>query len=175
MRRLYVTALCSVIIVGLVMSAGCGKRSREETRKERHGDIKARITELKKHVMAKTMELDEATIDRVIKVTNGYDERKIALFEERRENLKALKTALKSGKATDPEIAALIDIVNKNDEDLLSLRQEEQKELSTFLTTQQLGRYLLFDEKFKREVRRHIESKRSSHWKKWTRDDRALD
>jgi uncharacterized protein YicC (UPF0701 family) len=173
MKRLYLIALCSVIIVGLLLSSGCTKRAREEARKERRGDIKARITELKKHAITKTMELDEATLNKVIEVTDGYDERKIALFKQRRENLEALRTALKSEKATDLEVKALIDALDKSDEDLFMLRQEEQKELSTFLTTQQLGRYLLFDEKFRREVRRHIESKKDSRRNKWKWDGRA--
>jgi Spy/CpxP family protein refolding chaperone len=174
MKRLYVTALCSVIAAGLVMSAGCGKKARFDTDKDHHGDIKARITEIKRHVMAKTMDLDEATINKVIDVTNGYDERKIALFKERRTNLDALRTTLKSDKTTDAEVKPLIDALNKNDEALFQLRQEEQTELATILTTQQLGRYMLFEEKFKHAVRKRIESRRDNRhhsWKWWDRDD----
>jgi hypothetical protein len=159
MKRIGTLALCVVIAAGVLMSAGC----REEARKEGHKDTKARIIELKKQFMTKTMDLDETTINKVIEVTDKYDQQKISLLKEHRINMEALKTALDSGKATDSDLKSLIDALNKGDEDLFALRQQEDKELSTFLTTRQLGRYLVFDDKFKRKMRRHIESGRYSN------------
>ncbi|MBN2224660.1 MAG: hypothetical protein JW765_08305 [Deltaproteobacteria bacterium] len=159
MKRIATLALCVVIAAGVLMSAGC----REEARKEGHKDTKARITELKKKAMTKTMDLDEATINKVIEVTDKYNQQKISLLKDRRINIEALKTALDSGKATDSDLKSLIDSLNKGEADLFALRQQEETELSTFLTTRQLGLYLVFDDKFKRKIRRHIESERSSN------------
>ncbi len=158
MKRAGRLALCAVIAVGILVSTGC----REEARKERHKDIKTRITELKKHVLSKTMDLDEATLNKVITVTDRYDKQKILLLKQHRKNMEALKTALDSGKTSDSDLASLIDTLNKDEGDLLLLRQQEEKELSTFLTTRQLGSYLVFEEKFERAVRKHIESRRHS-------------
>lgn len=166
MKRLSTLALFVIVAAAILISAGC----REEARKEGYKDVETRITDLKKNVLSKTMDLDETTLNKVIDVTDKYDKQKISLLKEHRKNMKALKTALDSGKATDSDIRSLIDTLNKGEEDLFTLRQQEEKELSTFLTTEQLGRFLVFDDKFKREVRRHVESGRESHKNKWKGD-----
>jgi uncharacterized protein YicC (UPF0701 family) len=161
MKRIAVPALCILIAAGIMLSAGC----REKEKKD-FGDVKARITELKREAMTRNLNLDEATVNRAIEVTEKYNQEKIALLNQHRENMDALKNALDSGNAADSDLKALIDALDKGEQDLISLRQQEREELSTFLTTQQLGRYLVFEDRFKKKLKRHIASKLYSRDKK---------
>ena len=131
-----------------------------ETRDIKEKEIRGRITELKKTLMGRSLDMDEATLNRIIDLTDRYDEKRKSINTQRKDDLKALFTALKTEEPKDSEIKALIDKLSKSEDELFSLRKQEQKELSMILTPSQMGRYLVFMEKFNRNVRKIIAGKR---------------
>ena len=57
------------------------------------------------------------------------------------------------------EIDAIIDDLLDIEEEVVSLREKEMKEISSLLTTEEFGRYLIFDERFKRKMHEVIMEK----------------
>jgi Spy/CpxP family protein refolding chaperone len=165
-----------VVILRGLSGAGHGRdrptRGAADTPPVKKDDVKARIGEMKKTLMTRALDLDQATIDKIVAISDRYEEKRKTIRQARRETLKSLMVALKDKDTTDSEIKAIIDKLTKNEDELYNLRRQEQKELSKILTSRELARYMIFIVKFNREVTKIIARKRFSRGEERSRKDK---
>lgn len=128
----------------------------EDAPGEKRDEIRARIEELKKDLMSIKLGFDDATLSKIFEINEKYAVKMGDYAKERGDKMKALEDALKVEEVKDSDVKVIIDDLFKIEENLFSQRKKEHDELSKVLSTEELGRLILFNIKFNRNIMRLI-------------------
>ena len=150
MKNIVGTAIAVLLVF---TSISLGAEGDIEKKKE---DAKWRIDLIRKGMLAQELGLDEATLAKLVGINDRYDIERKKLFEERRDNMAALDKALSKEKSTDSEIDGIVNKLIGVEDKIDELRKKEMGELDKLLTTEQMGRYIVFNDRFNKEIMRII-------------------
>jgi|Deesub1362A_J573_1020465.scaffolds.fasta_scaffold00882_13 Spy/CpxP family protein refolding chaperone len=163
-RYTIITMLVSILIMGFASYALAipdfdnpeGPPPRED-----HEKIRERIETLRMWRLTKALDLDEATASRLFPLLNRYDKKRYRIEKAVRKDMRDLKRALDSRRMD--ELQEILQRIEDRHRELQRLNDEERAELKRILTPEQQARYLLFQYRFKRELREMIEKARRRH------------
>jgi len=124
-------------------------QQREEVRKKMEAIRIARLTE--------TLKLDEKTAAKFIPAITSLDQKRRTLLMENQEILREMRGVLAAQTPDEGKLKAAIGRIEKNQHEILSLRNKEFTAIRDNLTVEQQARYLLFHQEFQREMRGLVE------------------
>ena len=150
MNKLLLVVAMSFIFVSAVLAQGLG---REEGTHKRRAPMK-KIEELEKIKLLDVLNLDEAAFTKLFTRRN-QNRTKIWDIEDKINNvLQNVESEIKKGK--DKDVAK----IQKLNEDYCNLSMDVEKEklsfiksLSDILTPEQIGKYIVFERKFREDIR----------------------
>ncbi|MDH4162466.1 MAG: hypothetical protein OEW15_07220 [Nitrospirota bacterium] len=132
--------------------SGPGARQREEARKKIEVIRIARLTE--------ALKLDEKTASRFIPAITALDLKRRSSMMDHRLLIMELRKQLRTSPVDTAKLKETIDRYTSSQRDMMKLRDKELDTAREHLTTEQLARYLLFQQDFMREVREIISGTR---------------
>ena len=153
----YVVTFTVLISICCIVFTALAFQPEENT--DRRDKIKERVGDLKKELLISRLEFDDATSEKLIEINEKYFELMIEKVTERKDTMEALEELYKQEEVSEKEINTLIDDLFDIDDEITNLRTKENKEISSLLTTEEFGRYLIFNERFNREIRKIIMEK----------------
>jgi hypothetical protein len=155
-KKLFIISavLVSILVIGLIALA-----FQSEDTTDRRDKIKERVGDLKMELLISRLEFDEATAEKIIEINEKYFDLMMEKVTERKEVMKSLETLYMEEEVNEKEIKSLIGDLFDLDEDIMTIKDKEMKEVSSLLTTEEFGRYLIFEELFYREMRKVIMEK----------------
>jgi hypothetical protein len=150
MNKLFFTIALSFVFTAAVLPQDLGQ---EEGAHKRRAPMK-KIEELEKIKLLDVLNLDEAASAKLFTRRN-QDRTKIWDLEDKINNtLQNIESEIKKGKDKD------VSKIQKLNEDYFNLSMEVEKEklsylrsLSDILTPEQIGKYIVFERKFREEIR----------------------
>jgi len=154
-RYMVITMLVSLMIMSTATYGFAVPDIDDPPKKERHEKIRERIETLRMWRLTKVLDLDEATASRLFPLLNRYDKKRFWIERDVRKDMNALRRALE-GRNMD-ELQEILQRLEDRHNELQRLNDEERAELKKILTPEQQARYVLFQYKFKRDMRRMIE------------------
>jgi len=153
-----VTALISMLVIGFSAMA-----FQPDDNSDRREEIMERVGDLKKELLISRLDFDEATSEKLVEINVKYFELMAEKVSERKETMEALEELYKDEDVEVKEIDALIDDLFDIEEGIMDIRNRENKEISSLLSTEEFGRYLIFNERFQKEIRKVIMEKVHDH------------
>jgi Spy/CpxP family protein refolding chaperone len=152
-KKITIAVTITLLILSLVFAVTvCAEKTTDEKRE----DAKWRIDLIRKGLIAQELDLDEATLAKLTTLSDSHEKEMRAIMEERKKLMKDLETALEKEKVSDSEVKGIINKLVTAEEKIVTLRKKELGELEKILTTEQIGRYIIFNERFKREIRKLV-------------------
>ena len=153
----YVFTATALVSMALIAIAVLAFQPEEDT--DRKEKIKERVGDLKMELLISRLEFEEATAEKIIEINERYFDLLGEKTAERKEAMTALEEIYMQDEVNEKEVDALIDDIFDIEEEVMNLRNKENKEIASLLTTEEFGRYLIFNERFHREIRKIIMEK----------------
>ncbi len=120
-------------------------------------EMRERMAELEKIKLIEVLEMDEETTLRFFSRRTDFKKQHDNLREQLDEKIDLLETTLKSARmVTDEELKSMIDDIGEINLKLEKQRIQHIKSLNDLLTYDQIGRYIVFERRFREELRRLI-------------------
>jgi Spy/CpxP family protein refolding chaperone len=113
---------------------------------------------LRIYELIKALDLDEKTAIRFFPILNKYDKKRAEINHKIREDIRELKEALKE--KSEAQIKDILKRLQQNRKALQELNDEKNAELKNVLTVEQQAKYMLFQYKFPKELRKKISGRR---------------
>ncbi|GEM_PF-3336038 len=146
--------LTAVIISLLIVLSALAVFAQEiEDRKAKRDRIATKVEELRKEILISKVGLTESEVSEITAINKKYREKRRSLFKERFENRRALSKALREETVNESELKSILNKRSSLDDKMTSLKRQEEKEISKLLTTEQFARYIVFNERFNRQMR----------------------
>jgi hypothetical protein len=125
--------------------------------KLRNEEMRERFEELEKIKLIETLQMDEETTLRFFARQSAHKSEQKEIQEQIQTNIDELETIFVSGRAvTDADIQLKIDEINALQLQLETNRIEFLSSLYDILTVEQVAQLIIFEKKFRNEVRRMI-------------------
>ncbi len=121
---------------------------------QRAKEIKERLITLRNWQLMEELNLKGNRAQRVFDILKRFDDEREALIMKRRRLLRKLKDALETGSMSDAELKRLMTEITETNVALARIPQKELRGLEQVFTPRELARYLLFSQRFARQVRR---------------------
>lgn len=171
-RSLIVLTLVGALCIS-ILSFPCISEPRREGRPEESGapplgddqspqaiekrkKVRERIELIRMWKLAEELQLIEETGAKLFPILRKYDEKWIQLQEERRTIMKGLRKALKDEGTSDKEFEAAMVRMEEKAVVAVDLLRQQRQELKGILSPRQQARFVLFQRRFHREIRRII-------------------
>jgi len=128
----------------------------KDDRAAKRAKIQTKIEELKTEILTSQLGFSNATVTKLSAIDKKYKDKRIALFKEGRENNKALREALKKEPVSESELKSILKVRSRISDKMISLKKQEENEITKLLSTEDFARYIIFNQKFKRQMRGFI-------------------
>lgn len=125
---------------------------------DEHG--RQRIEQLRQLKMIEALDLDEEQALKLTVRDKEYKKKEKEMFSQRRDLLGKLREGLKE-EASDEQLLQILDRIRTLHVAMADAKHEHLLSLNDFLSTQQIAKMLLFEQRFNEELRRLL-SKRGS-------------
>lgn len=136
--------------------------------KEQIEKVRMRIETLRMWRLTEALNLDEKTSAQVFPLISKYNKKRAEMEQSLRNGMMELKESLKEKR--EGNLKNIIDKLEEDHKALRRIKEEEWAELKRILTIEQQARYILFQHKFEREIRKIIaearEKRRSERFRK---------
>ena len=152
------TALISICLIGFTALA-----FQTDENVDRRDRVMERVSDLKKELLISQLNFDEDTAENLVAINEKYFVLMMEKVAARKETMDALEALYREEEVSEREIKALIDNLFDIDEEIMDLRSKENREISSLLSSEEFGRYLVFNERFQREIRTVIMERAHGH------------
>ncbi len=122
-------------------------------------DLWVRVQKIRLDRMQAELQVDRKTMDALAPKLNQIDEKKRAIGKERLSLLRTLKQRSKAN-ASEAVLGEILKQIEENDAALERLKEETKALIKTHLTPEQQAKYLLFQRRFKEELRDILQKER---------------
>ncbi len=150
MKRVRVIAVA--ILVGGILSSPLLAQPPKEKR------VREKIQMLRMWKLTEELDLTEKEAAELFPIFGKYDKKRARLHRQRRKLLEELRDLIQEG-APSARINEVIRRLEDNYRALSRMREEEWEEVKRVLTPDQQARYILFHERFARDMWRMIQKK----------------
>jgi len=141
-----------LLAVGMAFLLGIGAPSHGEPVGPREeGKVWKKLSMLRMWRLTEELDLTQEEAAKVFPIIHKYDKKRASLRKERREILQKLRRTMNEEGGRE-EITALMGRLEANGKKLDQVKEEEWKELKAILPLKKQVRYLLFQERFAREM-----------------------
>jgi hypothetical protein len=123
---------------------------------EKREKIRKRIELIRMWKLTEELDLTEETGAKLFPILHKYDEKWVKLKEEGRSIMKELRKALKDEATPDEEIEAAMEKVEKNALAASDVLRQRHEELKGVLSPRQRAKFIVFQRRFQREIRKII-------------------
>lgn len=151
MKKITTVTLSLVIVV--LFSALAVFAQNTNDRKAQRERIETKVEELRKEILISKVGLTDSEVTKIISINKKYREKRFSLFKEKRENSRALSKALREDTVNESDLKSILNKRSSLNDKMTSLRKQEENEISRMLSTEQFARYLVFNERFNRQIR----------------------
>lgn len=117
-------------------------------------NAREKISALKAERMKRAVGVDEKIAAQIKLISDRYEQRRDALRDEARGDMRELRESL--GSRNEGRIKTALDQLEQRQQAYHALRAEERAELRQLLTTEQQAKYVLFQAAFTKELREKI-------------------
>jgi hypothetical protein len=143
-----------VIIVSLLSNNGFSILVENEKTSAKIEEIAKRIELIRMWKLTEELNLNEETGKKLFPILEKYDRKRIEWMEKRRKIMRSLRNSLKEGDKEGIRLA--IKKWGDNEKVIRDIKIRRLEEIKGVLTVEQLAKYILFEERFEREIRRII-------------------
>ncbi len=143
MKKLVMLLIC---VLG-IMSISWGESFRT------FKDLKKQVITLRNWELMQEFNLEGERATEVFNILKKYDDQREKILVKRRQLLKNLKEKVENPAIPEEELTKLIKEVKEIDVQLAELRGKEIKALSKVFSIREIGKYVLFMERFPRMMR----------------------
>ncbi len=124
-----------------------------------------KIEELERVKLIEALNMDEQTTLKFFARRNEYRQKQVSLFQKSNELLNNLDKEINNGKSDNSEIKKFIKEYLEIEKKISSNKEDFIKSLKDILTTEQIGKYIVFERKFRDEIREVIfRERRKGKW-----------
>ncbi len=123
-------------------------------------EVRKKIEAIRIWRLTEELKLDEKTSARLASLLSSIDQRRAMIARESMEAMRDLRAYLKSEKPDRSKLKAALDRIERNQNEMMDLRKKEIGGVRDILTVEQQARYVLFQQKFRREMRGMISEAR---------------
>ncbi len=142
---------------------------------EKREEIRKRIELIRMWKLTEELDLTEETGAKLFPILHKYDEKWVKLKEEGRNIMNELRKALKDEATPDEEIEAAMEKVEENALAASDLLRQQHEELKRILSPRQRAKFILFQRRFQREIRKIIAEARERKLRARGNDRRRRD
>ncbi len=145
MKKLIIVT--AIFLLGSVLACAQGMRHRES-------DALKKIEELEKIKIIETLGMDETTTLKFFSRRTKFRDEQSQLFQNAAKLLDQMEeTAKKTGDKNDPEMRKMIDNYFEIENEIVKDRETFINSLKDILSYKQISLYLVFEKKFREEIR----------------------
>ena len=119
-------------------------------------DLKKQVITLRNWELMQEFNLEGERATKVFNILKKYDDQREKILVKRRQLLKNLKEKVENPAIPEEELTKLIKEVKEIDVQLAKLRGKEIKALSKVFSIREIGKYVLFMERFPRMMRKAL-------------------
>jgi len=119
-------------------------------------DLKKQVITLRNWELMQEFNLEGESATKVFNILKKYDDEREKILVKRRQLLKNLKEKVENPAIPEEELTKLIKEVKEIDVQLAKLRGKEIKALSKVFSIREIGKYVLFMERFPRMMRKAL-------------------
>ena len=131
---------------------------------QRHGPLK-KIEELERVKLIEALNMDEQTTLKFFARRNEYRRKQADFFQKSNELIGKLDEEINKGKPDSDDLKRLIKEYLVIENDISNNRENFVKSLNDILSPEQIGKYLVFERKFREEIREVIfRERRKGKW-----------
>ena len=120
---------------------------------ERREEVRKKIEAVRIWRLTEELKLDANSSAKLSSLLSSLDLKRRDTMREQMEAMRDLRSLLKTAKPDETKIKPLLEKLERNHNEMQSLRSREFKGLKEILTVEQQARYLLFQQEFQREMR----------------------
>ena len=146
MKKLVMLLIC---VLG-IMSISWGESFRT------FKDVKKQVITLRNWELMQEFNLEGERATEVFNILKKYDDEREKILVKRRQLLKNLKEKVENPAIPEEELTKLVKEVKEIDVQLAELRGKEIKALSKVFSIREIGKYVLFMERFPRMMRKAL-------------------
>ncbi len=129
---------------------------------EKQEQIRKKVDTLRIWRLTETLRLDSESSAKLASILSSHDRQRGNLFRERRETMRALRTAVTSKKPDETKLQTLLDQLETNHRSTQELTEMEWKSLQGILNTEQQARFVIFQQDFRRDIQKMISRARET-------------
>jgi len=122
--------------------------------------VKERIKLIKMWKLTEILDLDAERAAGIFPVIQRFDAQKEAIHDQHGKNIKTLKGALEADTPDDGTLTTLIDGMVEERNKLVRIQTEEIEALRELLSAQELGKLILFQDEFRKEIHKIVRESR---------------
>jgi hypothetical protein len=119
-------------------------------------EVKERLITIRNWKLMEEFDLSGEKAQKVFDILKRYDKKREKLVIKRRKLLRRLRKDIKQPETTDDKLRSIINEIVLINVELARIPEQELKGLSEVFTQKELARFLLFSERFAREMQRII-------------------
>ena len=119
-------------------------------------DVKKQVITLRNWELMQEFNLEGERATEVFNILKKYDDEREKILVKRRQLLKNLKEKVENPAIPEEELTKLVKEVKEIDVQLAKLRGKEIKALSKVFSIREIGKYVLFMERFPRMMRKAL-------------------
>lgn len=150
-----------------------GNAQKKITPSERREKVRKRVETIRILRLTEELGLDEETTTRLVSRIREIEKERWVLIKERRNTQRDLRKASHSADPDNETLKLLMESLEKNQADLTRLGEKERKTVKELLTPQQQAKYVLFQDRFKEEMKERIQKARKDRSSKRLEMNRA--
>ena len=140
-------AICLIIVPSM--------QSFSQMRDEPPRHMREKLNQLEKIKLIETLEMDEETTLRFFSRRNEHETKIDELAKRTDEIITEMDVIFKSGKVyTEAELKSLIEETNNIHTEIVQIKSDFINSLDDILTTEQIAKLIIFERRFKDELRR---------------------
>ncbi|MFC1889566.1 hypothetical protein ACFL4G_07400 [Thermodesulfobacteriota bacterium] len=143
----------------ILIPAGLWAAEDDPTALER-SKVKERIKLIKMWKLIDILDLDEARAQKIFPVIQRFDAQREEIHDRHNENIRALRAALEAETPNDADLTKLIERMLEERNALVRAQTEEIEALRGMLSVQELGKLILFQDEFRKEIHKIISESR---------------
>jgi hypothetical protein len=147
----FIAITLSILMIATAVVA-FAQQSKDDRAAER-ARIQAKMEELKTEILISQLGFSNTTVTKLTSIDKKYKDKKKALIIEGRDNNKALREALKNEPVNETELKSILKKRTSISDKMFDLRKQEENEISKLLSTEDFARYIVFNQRFKRQMR----------------------
>ena len=146
-----------VLLLGTALTGSASAQSPQRNGGEERGELRQAMRQYYENRIRADLALSDGQMEQILPHIHGMEESRAAIQGERREAVQELRRGLDQG-ADDAALQELLDVLDGLDLRMKALEREYVALVDAVLTVRQRVEFRFFSERFRRDMRKRIET-----------------